>query len=181
VAIAAGSDHSLFLKSDGSLWGMGQNSDGELGNGTLNNTNLPTQIVPRSIVAIAGGGGQSLFLKSEGGLWGMGYDASGQLGDGFSSGQWWNSSVPRPEQIAPSPQPVMTNSISSKTNLQFKATCLFGGTFYLLTSTNLTQPLNQWTPIRTNAITVRGNNNYNTTVNNAINATGQKFYILCSQ
>ncbi len=43
IAIAAGADHSLFLKSDGSLWGMGRNSEGELGNGTRNNTNKPVQ------------------------------------------------------------------------------------------------------------------------------------------
>jgi alpha-tubulin suppressor-like RCC1 family protein len=38
-------EHSLFLKSDGSLWAMGYNSYGELGDGTYNNTNRPEQIV----------------------------------------------------------------------------------------------------------------------------------------
>ena len=32
--IAAGYGHSLFLKSDGSLWAMGYNYDGQLGDGT---------------------------------------------------------------------------------------------------------------------------------------------------
>ncbi len=36
TAIAAGDDHSLFLKSDGSLWAMGYNDFGELGDGTTN-------------------------------------------------------------------------------------------------------------------------------------------------
>lgn len=31
--------HSLFLKSDGSLWTMGYNNFGQLGDGTLNETN----------------------------------------------------------------------------------------------------------------------------------------------
>jgi len=44
TAIAAGYGHSLFLKSDGSLWGMGDNLNGQLGDGTYNNTNLPVQI-----------------------------------------------------------------------------------------------------------------------------------------
>jgi hypothetical protein len=60
MAIAAGShanfwsggplykEHSLFLKSDGSLWAMGYNGYGELGDGTYNNTNRPEQIVAGS-------------------------------------------------------------------------------------------------------------------------------------
>ena len=34
MAIAAGQYHSLFLKTDGSLWAMGYNGYGELGDGT---------------------------------------------------------------------------------------------------------------------------------------------------
>ena len=43
--IAAGQMHSLFLESDGSLWAMGDNSVGELGDGTYNITNRPEQII----------------------------------------------------------------------------------------------------------------------------------------
>jgi len=39
TAIAGGNYHSLFLKSDGSLWAMGYNSNGQLGDGT---TTAPT-------------------------------------------------------------------------------------------------------------------------------------------
>jgi alpha-tubulin suppressor-like RCC1 family protein len=42
--IAAGSEHSLFIKSDGSLWTMGKNTSGQLGNGTFSSTNRPEQI-----------------------------------------------------------------------------------------------------------------------------------------
>jgi hypothetical protein len=45
TAIAAGFYHSLFIKSDGSLWAMGFNEYGELGDGQLNNTNRPEQLV----------------------------------------------------------------------------------------------------------------------------------------
>ena len=54
--IAAGGAHSLFLKSDGSLWAMGYNRDGQLGDGTYNNTNQPEQIVASNVTAIAAGG-----------------------------------------------------------------------------------------------------------------------------
>ena len=82
TAIAAGYKHSLFLKSNGSLWAMGYNASGQLGDGTDNNTNRPKQIVASNVTAIAAGYNHSLFLKSDGSLWAMGYNASGQLGDG---------------------------------------------------------------------------------------------------
>jgi alpha-tubulin suppressor-like RCC1 family protein len=83
VAIAAGGNgfHTLFIKSDGSLWGMGYNEDGELGDGTYSNPNRPEEIVSNGVVAIAAGGSHSLFLKSDGSLWVMGDNEYGQLGD----------------------------------------------------------------------------------------------------
>jgi alpha-tubulin suppressor-like RCC1 family protein len=82
VAISAGVIHSLFLKSDGSLWGMGWNASGELGVGTTTNYHSPVCIVTNNVTAITAGGFHSLFLKSNGSLWSMGRNASGQLGDG---------------------------------------------------------------------------------------------------
>ncbi len=88
TAIAAGDHHSLFIKSDGSLWAMGGNGFGELGDGTLNSagTNSPEKIVANGVTAIAGGTDHSLFLKSDGSLWGMGDNDPGQLGDGTVHG-----------------------------------------------------------------------------------------------
>jgi len=81
--------HSLFLKSDGSLWGMGDNGYGELGDGTYNNTNRPEQIVASNVTAIAAGAVFSLFLKSDGSLWAMGDNHGGELGDGTLNQTNW--------------------------------------------------------------------------------------------
>lgn len=94
--VAAGGFHSLFLKSDGSLWGMGSNGGGELGDGSYNNTNRPEMIVATNVVAIAAGDEHSLFVKSDGSLWAMGDDGYGQLGDGMNNG------TNQPEEIVSS-------------------------------------------------------------------------------
>ena len=107
IKIAAGSGHSLFLKSDGSLWGMGDNGGGALGDGTFGDpysiTNKPEQIVASGVTTIAAGDGFSLFLKSDGSLWAMGDNSLGQLGDGtYSTSTSFPYGIATPEQIVAS-------------------------------------------------------------------------------
>ena len=88
AAISAGFEHSLFIRNDGSLWAMGDNTYGELGNGTKNPTDVPIEIMSSNVQSIAAGTYFSLFVKNDGSLWGMGYNGSGQLGKGAAvSGQ----------------------------------------------------------------------------------------------
>ncbi|HWX20213.1 MAG TPA: hypothetical protein VN578_09955 [Candidatus Binatia bacterium] len=103
TAVAAGSRHSLFLESDGSLWGMGD--------GTTTDRLTPEQILSSGVVAVAAGHGHSLFLKSDGSLWGMGENGFGQLGDGTYT------SRPTPVTIVPPPPPTITSISLAGTNM----------------------------------------------------------------
>lgn len=89
IASSSGAEHSLFLKSDHTLWGMGFNGTGQLGNGTTNNALNPVW-VSSNVMAMACGGGHSVLLKSDGSLWAVGDNSNGQLGDGTTN----NSLVP---------------------------------------------------------------------------------------
>ena len=86
VAVAAGHQHSLFVKADGSLWAMGWNLYGALGNGTTSDTNRPV-VVASNVAAMAAGGYHSLFVKADGTLWAMGRNDDGRLGNGNTSQQ----------------------------------------------------------------------------------------------
>ena len=88
TAIAAGYYHSLFLKSDSSLWAMGYNYTGQLGDGTNTDSHLPEKVVATNVTAIAAGEYHSLFLKSDSSLWAMGNNYEGELGDGTYDDIW---------------------------------------------------------------------------------------------
>lgn len=62
-------------------------------------------------------------------------------------------------------------------NLTISGTNAGAGTFYVLMTTNLTQSLNQWVPVATNALS--GNGSFSFTATNAANpAAPQSYYIL---
>ena len=76
--------HNLALKSDGTVWAWGSNSDGQLGDGTDIDRNTPVQVGGLShVIAIAGGGAHSVALKSDGTVWAWGCNWAGQLGIGI--------------------------------------------------------------------------------------------------
>jgi len=73
--------HDLFVDANGSLWGVGWNRSGQLGNGTTNDLAVPTQVASW-VKAVATGDKHSLFVRYDGTLWAMGSNQYGQLGDG---------------------------------------------------------------------------------------------------
>lgn len=80
-SVAAGYGHTVFVKADGTLWGMGWGLNGQLGEANVANKNTPVQIAT-GVTAVAAGGYHTLFLKTDKTLWGTGHNGEGQLGDG---------------------------------------------------------------------------------------------------
>jgi alpha-tubulin suppressor-like RCC1 family protein len=83
VAVSAGRDHSLALRSDGTMVAWGRGTEGQLGNGGFttqqDRVNIPNV---NGIVAISAGNFHSLALKSDGTMLSWGNNGSGELGDG---------------------------------------------------------------------------------------------------
>ena len=85
-SVAAGENHTVILKDDGTLWGAGDSSYGELGleGGRLSAfTQLKADGAPISgVKAVAAGNNSTFFIDSEGSLWATGYNYYGELGLG---------------------------------------------------------------------------------------------------
>jgi alpha-tubulin suppressor-like RCC1 family protein len=86
IAVSSGSDHSVALRSDGTIWTWGGNSNGQLGDGTTTARWAPVQVG-----ALSGGQGvtagyqDSFASKTVGTVFAWGDNAFGQLGDGSTT------------------------------------------------------------------------------------------------
>jgi alpha-tubulin suppressor-like RCC1 family protein len=93
IAVAGGarSTHSLALTSTGQMLAWGNNSVGQLGNGTSANSNIPVAVSLPSgttVTAIAGGDIHSLALTSTSKVLAWGDNTAGQLGDGTTTNRF---------------------------------------------------------------------------------------------
>src|SRR5690625_190934 len=81
--VAAGLYHTLFVDSDGVLWGLGSNTYGQLGDHPRGDYNEPVEIA-RNVDRVAAGRDHSMYI-SNGNLYVMGNNIKGQLGTGTVS------------------------------------------------------------------------------------------------
>ena len=110
TAIAAGAEHSLALRSDGTVRAWGYNGDGQLGDNTTTDRHVPVEVVGAGgsghltgIIAVAAGYAHSVALKSNGTVWAWGYNGYGQLGDNTTTERHVPVEVVRLVQAASTP------------------------------------------------------------------------------
>lgn len=78
---AVSTGFGLAVKADGSLWSWGDNSFGQLGDGTQIPKDTPQRIGnERGWTGVAAGGRQALAFRRDGSLWGWGANSNGELG-----------------------------------------------------------------------------------------------------
>ncbi len=82
VAVAAGESFALALRSDGTVWGWGDDYQGQLGNGSNDDTTTAVEVsgLTGRVVSIACGFNHSLAVMSDGSVWAWGDNGSGALG-----------------------------------------------------------------------------------------------------
>jgi alpha-tubulin suppressor-like RCC1 family protein len=101
--VAAGNKHTLALKADGTVWAWGDNSAGQLGDGSTTSRNQPMQVLAApdtplgDVVAVAAGDSWSLALRSDGSVLAWG-DRPGDKGG--------DPSVPAPVLAGPGGPPL---------------------------------------------------------------------------
>jgi alpha-tubulin suppressor-like RCC1 family protein len=87
VAVAAGSNHSLALCSDGRVVAWGRGASGQLGTGNTGSSSLPVAVswtgvmAGKTVVAFAAGADHNLALCSDGTLVAWGRNDFGQIGN----------------------------------------------------------------------------------------------------
>ena len=92
-SVSAGSYHTIALKSDGTLWAWGDNSHGQLGDGTTTPRSVPTQESTHASdwSSVSAGGYHTAALKSDDTLWAWGSRQSGNSPTQVGTGTNWSS------------------------------------------------------------------------------------------
>ncbi len=93
--LSNGSLHTLFIRLNGTLWSVGHNVKGQLGDGTTTPRPAPVQVQGLDpVMSVSAGDAHSLAVRADGSLWAWGNNSSGQLGDGTTNSRLKPMRVP---------------------------------------------------------------------------------------
>uniref|UniRef100_A0ABS3ISC5 InlB B-repeat-containing protein n=1 Tax=Bifidobacterium asteroides TaxID=1684 RepID=A0ABS3ISC5_9BIFI len=85
ISVSAGTTFSMALASDGTVYTWGDNSRGELGNGSTTDSSVPVKAnLNATITAISAGYWHAMALSSSGTIYTWGDNECGQLGNGHT-------------------------------------------------------------------------------------------------
>ena len=88
LKVAAGTFHSVLVREDGSVWGTGLNSLGQIGLGEATyESKIFVPVIESGVIATAIGTDHTMVLKQDGIVWVTGENSNGQLGDGTIAGR----------------------------------------------------------------------------------------------
>ncbi len=82
--VSAADSHTMFVTTNNSLWAMGLNDKGQLGDGTTTDQTAPKEIMG-GVKSVYAGYKYTYFIKTNGSLWAVGANDKGQLGDGTTN------------------------------------------------------------------------------------------------
>jgi alpha-tubulin suppressor-like RCC1 family protein len=83
--VSAGSNHSLGIRTNGTIWSWGSNNQGQLGDDTFVSNSSPVSVVGgfTDWCQVSGGDAHSIGLRTNGTVWTWGGNSSFQLGNGI--------------------------------------------------------------------------------------------------
>jgi alpha-tubulin suppressor-like RCC1 family protein len=85
---SGGNNHTLIVKTDGTLWVCGSNSSGQLGTGAIEDGVHPTPEYIMDDVIFVCSDSSSFAIKSDNSLWAWGLNFFGELGTGSTEPQY---------------------------------------------------------------------------------------------
>ena len=132
-----GEIHNVALKSDGTVWCWGWNAFGQLGNGTTNDSWVPTQTgltaTPplTNVVKLGGRPYFTLAEKADGTIWAWGMNQFGQMGNGTVHAVWQSPQVTVPVMVSNSlPGGPINGALQITCGYQFGAALATNGTVW---------------------------------------------------
>jgi len=99
IAVAAGTNHIVIIKQDGTVYTLGENNKGQLGNGGAFSA-VPVKVPGLSNVITVAAGAEHTLAVSGGTYYAWGDNAEGKLGDGSNSIRTIPSEIAIPNNVA---------------------------------------------------------------------------------